>query len=177
MPSFSKKWVLSVRVREASAADIPGIMILERQSSSSPHWSGRQYEEVFRESRGWNSRRYAWVAEDDSEPRADDRAGARPAPLGFLVARQVEAEWELENIVVAYSARRRGVGTALLGSLITIAQEKRAQTILLEVRQSNEGARALYGKLGFRETGIRKGYYSNPSEDAVLCRFRFEADS
>ena len=88
--------------------------------------------------------------------------------LGFLVARHVVAEWELENIAVAPSARRTGVGKCLIEALIARAQQDNSESVHLEVRESNIPARRLYGSVGFTEAGRRKSYYANPLEDAVL---------
>jgi ribosomal-protein-alanine N-acetyltransferase len=88
--------------------------------------------------------------------------------LGFLVARHVLQDWELENIVVAEKKRGRGIGTSLLTELVARAQMGDGATIFLEVRESNTAARGLYAKLGFKQTGCRKSYYSKPLEDAVL---------
>ena len=87
---------------------------------------------------------------------------------GFLVARHMPPEWELENIVVAPAVRRIGIGKQLMDALLFQAQETNSDAIFLEVRESNTAARHLYEKLGFRENGRRKAYYSNPTEDAVL---------
>jgi ribosomal-protein-alanine acetyltransferase len=93
-----------------------------------------------------------------------------PEIIAFLIAHRIDAEWELENIVVAETARRRGLGTLLLRELITHARTENVSGIFLEVRESNQTARALYRKLGFKEVGLRKGYYANPPNDAILCR-------
>jgi ribosomal-protein-alanine N-acetyltransferase len=150
-----------VRVRRANPADISAMIDLEGQSVSAAHWSRSQYEALFVTATGQPSERLAWVAEDES---------AAAGIYAFLVARRVDAEWELENMVVAGTARRRGVGTLLLRVLVAHAKAERGSGIFLEVRESNQGARDLYRKSGFEETGLRKGYYTNPKEDAVLCR-------
>jgi ribosomal-protein-alanine N-acetyltransferase len=93
--------------------------------------------------------------------------------LAFLVAHRVDNEWELENIVVAEESQRRGVATRLLREFVDSARAKNADAIFLEVRQSNQAARALYRKFGFVETGARKGYYPTPPEDAILYRLSF----
>jgi ribosomal-protein-alanine N-acetyltransferase len=139
------------------------MMVLQRQSPTAAQWSRQQYQGLFVISTGRQSERVAWVAEDES--------GA-PEVLAFLVAHKVDAEWELENIVVAGTARRRGLGTRLLGEFVAHARTERGSGIFLEVRESNQCARALYLKAGFEETGLRKSYYSNPPEDAILCRLR-----
>lgn len=87
---------------------------------------------------------------------------------GFLVARVDTVTCELENIVVADEWRRRGTGSRLLQKLISTVREDRLQRVQLEVRESNSVARSLYRNLGFVESGRRKKYYPNPTEDAVL---------
>jgi ribosomal-protein-alanine N-acetyltransferase len=140
------------------------MMALECQSPAAGHWAQNQYEALFVATSGpEHSERLAWVAEDE--------AGALDV-LAFLVAHRVDTEWELENIVVAETARRRGVGARLVNELIAHVQAVRGGSIFLEVRRSNQSARSLYRKAGFEETGLRKSYYADPPEDAVLCRLR-----
>jgi [ribosomal protein S18]-alanine N-acetyltransferase len=93
------------------------------------------------------------------------------AVAGFIVGRQVASEWEIENIAVTASARRCGLGTRLVGEFLDLARQRGSQEIFLEVRESNHAARALYEKWAFVEAGRRKGYYSDPAEDALVLRF------
>jgi [ribosomal protein S18]-alanine N-acetyltransferase len=140
------------------------MMDLELQSPAAAHWSRQQYEGLFATAHGGQpSERLALVAEDE---------GQTPKVLAFLVARRVEAEWELENIVVAQAARRRGGGSRLLEELVAHARKEKGTGIFLEVRESNQSARALYRKVGFKETSLRKSYYSSPPEDAIICHLR-----
>jgi len=90
------------------------------------------------------------------------------AIVGFLVARHVSGEWELENIVVSEESRGKGIGAGLLGELFSRARLSGDSSVFLEVRESNSAARGLYAKVGFEESGRRRGYYSNPQGDAVL---------
>jgi ribosomal-protein-alanine N-acetyltransferase len=90
---------------------------------------------------------------------------------GFVVARHVAPEWELENIVVAPAVRRRGLGQRLLDALLAAARETNSSSVFLEVRESNAAARCFYEKAGFVQTGRRKSYYTDPAEDAVLYRY------
>jgi ribosomal-protein-alanine N-acetyltransferase len=161
-----------VRVRPANAADVPAMMDLERQSPAAGHWSRNQYQALFAATNE-KSQCFAWVAEDDGGTQLERIPSASPGILAFLIAHRVDAAWELENIVVAATARRRGIGQRLLGELIEQVRSTQGSEISLEVRHSNHDARALYRKAGFQEVGLRKGYYSNPSEDAILCRLRF----
>lgn len=116
------------------------------------------------------SGRFVWVVEDELTEAAGGLTIEHPELLAFLVARRIGAEWELENIAVAPSARRHGFGALLLRKLIGEASAANGESIFLEMRKSNLGARSLYRKFGFREQGLRKSYYSDPPEDAILYR-------
>jgi [ribosomal protein S18]-alanine N-acetyltransferase len=159
-----------VRVRRANATDIPRIMELERKSATAAHWTQEQYAEALaRESEEQRAERLAWVAEEDlqAQPQVAKKA---PEIVAFLIARRVDAEWELENVVVASRARRKGLGSLLIKTLAQHAVRLRGTSIFLEVRESNQAARALYEGVGFEESGVRKNYYANPAEDAILYR-------
>jgi ribosomal-protein-alanine acetyltransferase len=142
---------------------------LDRSTPSAAHWSRSHYDALFAAD-GLQGRweRFAWVVQDDSEPVST--SANKPQVLGFLVAHRVDSEWELENIVVAAGARRKGFGILLLNQLIGDARAAHATGIFLEVRESNHDARALYEKHGFKTTAWRKNYYANPSDNAVLYR-------
>lgn len=77
-------------------------------------------------------------------------------------------ECELQNIAVSPLARRKGVASALLRALIDQCERIACDRIMLEVREQNTAARNLYRAFGFFEVGIRKNYYTNPKENAVL---------
>jgi ribosomal-protein-alanine N-acetyltransferase len=117
------------------------------------HWSEQAYQNVFN---AGAPERILWVIEDDNKLQA------------FLIARFSTAECEVENLVVCDSERRRGLASTLLQTLIASARERNLDCILLEVRESNQSARALYEKLGFQVNGRRKAYYSQPPEDAIV---------
>jgi len=154
-----------VRIRPATAADIPSIMNLERQSATSGHWTEQQYREVFRNE---GVGRLVLVAEDSPVAGSNASPDALPRILGFLVAHHLAPEWELENIVVASPARRKGLGKRLLDALLTAVRKTNSTSVFLEVRDSNAAARTLYEKAGFAQSGRRKAYYTDPAEDAVL---------
>ncbi|MDQ2950071.1 MAG: GNAT family N-acetyltransferase, partial [Acidobacteriota bacterium] len=87
---------------------------------------------------------------------------------GFLVSREVaHREREILNVAVDPEFRRSGVAQGLIRSEI----ERFPGDHFLEVRASNSPARALYEKLGFREVGVRPGYYDNPPEAGIVMRF------
>jgi ribosomal-protein-alanine N-acetyltransferase len=164
-----------VKVRPATAADLPAMLDLERQCPAAAHWSPQKYDDLFRTLEG-GSRRFVLVLDESAEgskrgpesqlESAPSRAVLRT--LGFLIAHHVHPEWELENLVVAPAFRRRGLATRLLTALLLHARETNSQSVFLEVRESNQEARALYIRAGFEESGRRRLYYTNPQEDAVL---------
>jgi [ribosomal protein S18]-alanine N-acetyltransferase len=143
---------LDTQIRAACPADIPSIVGLERQASSAAHWPESFYRAIFE---GGGAVRIFRVAE------------AGGLLQGFLLARVIADECELENIIVAEASQRRGFGSKLIRALVEAARDQNATRILLEVRESNASARALYEKCGFALTGRRKAYYTNPVEDAV----------
>jgi len=157
-----------MKIRIATVEDIPGIMGLERASPSAAHWSERRYRELLEKEVG-TAEKVVLVGEaDGASADATETQGRNVA--GFLVARSVAAEWELENIVVAVGARRGGLGRRLLQDLLARIHQAGGGCVFLEVRESNAAARGLDEKAGFRENGRRKAYYADPLEDAILYR-------
>jgi len=153
-----------VTIRLATTREVPEVIRLERRCLPAAHWSEQQYEELFRTGEDAIGR-LALIAVSTT---SNDPQYAGKEILGFLVARHLAPEWELENIVVAPETRGKGVGARLLEELLARAKQTNSDSVYLEVRESNLAARALYGKCGFQEAGRRKSYYANPSEDAVL---------
>jgi ribosomal-protein-alanine N-acetyltransferase len=101
--------------------------------------------------------------------------GVRPVPqiagtfiLGFAGIWFLADEAHLATIAVRDQWRRRGVGGQLLEATIDLAVKESARLLTLEVRASNEAARAMYASYGFAEVGMRPGYYSDNKEDAIL---------
>lgn len=82
----------------------------------------------------------------------------------------VADEAEIASVCVDPAYRRLGGGTKLLQTLLRQARLSGAQNVYLEVRASNQAAQELYRGAGFECIGVRKRYYTNPSEDAVLMR-------
>ena len=77
-------------------------------------------------------------------------------------------EGEITNVAVAPERRRQGVAGQLVQALMEEAKESGVRIFILEVRASNTGAVRLYQRLGFKPCGIRKNFYQNPKEDAIV---------
>ena len=88
-----------------------------------------------------------------------------------MIARVVDREWEIENIAVAGPARRRGLGTRLLGELLDLARgQRRRRQYFWKSANPTTRRGSLYEKWAFLESGRRRGYYKDPEEDAILYR-------
>lgn len=91
---------------------------------------------------------------------------------GYLLFSYVMDEGEIIRVAVAPEMRRIGVATALLLELERLCVEKQIAKVMLDVRAHNEAARAFYLANGFEQDGIRKNFYVDPSEDAILMSRR-----
>lgn len=90
--------------------------------------------------------------------------------LGYIFFTAVLDEGGVDNIAVLPSVRRQGVASALLEAFHSYGRTHGLTSLFLEVRPSNEGAAALYRKMGYQEVGRRKNYYLDPKEDAVIMK-------
>jgi ribosomal-protein-alanine N-acetyltransferase len=145
-------------IRPATPADIPDMIRLTDHSATAAHWSREQYDRSFDPG---SPNRLAMVVQDSQSLQ------------GFLIAQGILDEWEIENIAIASPARRRGLGTRLLGEFLDEARAKGARAVYLEVRESNRAACSLYEKWSFEQSGRRPRYYSDPVEDAIIYRHTF----
>lgn len=88
--------------------------------------------------------------------------------VGYCIVYYVLDEGEIARIAVDENVRRQGVGRGLLDYVCKCCRQKKIERLLLDVRESNSGARAFYQRYGFKEDGIRKDFYEQPKENAVL---------
>ena len=146
---------MPVAIRSGALNDVLAILAIEQQAPSAAHWTAEQYKKLVGSG-------VVLVAEE---------AGKL---CGFVCAKAVADEWEIENIVVAAEFLRRGIANELVRNLVQRAENEAASAILLEVRESNLPARGLYEKHGFREVGRRRVYYRDPVENAILYALRFD---
>lgn len=93
---------------------------------------------------------------------------------GYIGSQTVMGETDMMNVAVHPDYRRQGIANRLILTLVEALKARGSHWLMLEVRQSNDPARALYAKLGFAEVGRRKNYYRNPKEDALILRKEWE---
>lgn len=89
---------------------------------------------------------------------------------GYIGSQSVEGEADMMNVAVHPDYRRQGVGEMLVDGLVEALKEKGVHSLSLEVRRSNQSAIRLYEKTGFAQAGLRRNYYRNPKEDALILR-------
>jgi len=139
-----------VNFREIQSADMGEIMTIERTSFTSP-WSARFFLEEIRVS-------YAKFVVAEMAGRI----------VGYIIYWQLLKEVDIHNLAVHPAYRRRGIGRSLLSLAVDSAKGQGSNRVTLEVRKSNQAAQQLYHTLGFVERGVRKGYYSDDGEDALV---------
>ena len=94
---------------------------------------------------------------------------------GYVGSQSVMGESDMMNVAVHPDFRRQGIGERLILDLIDQLNQRGNHSLTLEVRASNVSAIALYRKLGFEQVGLRKNYYRNPKEDALILRKEWES--
>lgn len=93
---------------------------------------------------------------------------------GYIGGRTIAGETEIFNVAVSPKFRRKGLGRVLIKRFIDEARKKDTEQIFLEVRTSNLPAISLYESEGFAFCGIRKDYYTDPKENAILMHLAFD---
>ncbi len=142
---------LDITVDPMRVRDLNDVMVIERLSFSTP-WSKSAFLSELLE----NDRAHYLVA----------RVNGRP--VGYVGIWLVADEGHITNVAVHPDYRSRGVGRRLLDAITELAVRKGARRLTLEVRKSNLRAQSLYQSLGFQGVGIRRGYYRDNNEDAII---------
>ena len=153
----------ALHIRRAVEADVTAMVAIERASFTDP-WTAAAIASTLR----YDHMRVL-VAEERGGGAGDIGDGAG-RPLGYVVAMVARPEAEIADLAVAPDARRRGIGRALIDRLLADLEAEGVESVFLEVRESNRGARALYESRAFRGIGRRRGYYRLPVEDALLLK-------
>ncbi len=139
----------AIEVRRLTYADLPQVVAIERRAFTTP-WSLAMFVLELSKPAG------VCLAAFDGETM-----------LGYLICSRYDTVWHLMNVSVDPTHRRRGIASALLNSLIDRIGDPTSQ-LTLEVRPSNEGAIKLYERFGFRSAGVRRRYYQDNGEDALI---------
>jgi ribosomal-protein-alanine N-acetyltransferase len=140
-----------LEIRPMGVKDVDQIIQIEKQAFPTP-WTKRTYMAELLD----NDRAYYFVA------RLHGRV------VGYIGMWLIAGEGHITNLAVHPQFRRRGVGWELLRALADFARSRGAESLTLEVRVSNSEAQRLYTKFGFIKSGIRRGYYLDNGEDALI---------
>jgi ribosomal-protein-alanine N-acetyltransferase len=142
---------VNVELRRLETGDLDEVEEIERESYPTP-WSRSMFDAELRK----------------PSSLALGAFTERDRLVGYaFVSRYVDA-WHVMNVAVADTYRRRGIAVALLERLFDVTATDPRRGYTLEVRVSNTGAIALYEKLGFEARGVRRGYYTDNREDALI---------
>ena len=159
------------RLRPLRAADVGEVARLEAELFGGEAWSADLLaHELARSDGAGADRRYVVVEEGPD----DDGQILGYAGLWYGDGR---GDADLLTIATVPRARRRGLAAAMLGELIGLARAAGCRAVLLEVRVSNDAARALYPRHGFTAAGQRRRYYTAPVEDALVMRLPLDGGS
>ncbi len=137
-------------LRQATLDDLPALLALEHRAFDRP-WPEGAFEQELTLPQA-----EVWMATDGDQA------------IGYVDFWIVHGEVSLLNVAVDPGHRRQGLARRLLACMQSRAEEEDADAIFLEVRRGNDGARALYSSEGFEQIGIRKRYYSDTGEDALV---------
>jgi [ribosomal protein S18]-alanine N-acetyltransferase len=138
----------AVEIRRLIYADLPQVVAIERRAFTTP-WSLAMFVLELSKPSG-----ICLAAEVDDEL------------VGYLICSRYDTVWHVMNVAVDIDRRRRGIATALIGALLDKVGADAQVT--LEVRKSNAGAQLLYERFGFKSAGLRRRYYADNGEDAVI---------
>ena len=141
---------MSIMIRRALPEDAAAIYGIENEISRHP-WTEDQIREEIEFCQA-----YTCVAE----------TGGRI--VGFATMQNAAEFAHINELGVLASQRRRGLGRRIMEDLIREAEERGCDTVSLEVRRSNAPALALYRSFGFRQEGVRRDFYRDPQEDALV---------
>jgi len=151
-----------VLIRPMTKPDLARVKAIANSLPDAPHWPKSAYKTAI---------------DPDSAPRriALVATGTEAGDVeGFAVASLLPPQSELETIAVEAARQRRSLGRRLFDELVLQLKAAGVEEVHLEVRVSNQPALGFYRSLGFVPTGLRRGYYADPVEDAALMRLRLQ---
>jgi ribosomal-protein-alanine N-acetyltransferase len=134
--------------------DIEAVVMIEEENFSMP-WSKTDFEDELK-----NPKAMYFVAIENGEL------------VGFSGLWNIVNEGNITNIAIKKQYQQQGIGTKLVEEMIERAKEDGINALTLEVRVSNKRAQHVYEKIGFEGVGIRKSFYQQPNEDALIMWYR-----
>jgi ribosomal-protein-alanine N-acetyltransferase len=149
-----------MRLTRATAAECEAMAAAHAEAFDEKSWREDEFDDLL-EGEGI----YGFLADDEE-------------PLGVILCRIAADEVEVLTVGVTLAARRRGVALALMLAALDLARDAGVAQAFLEVAIDNDGAIALYERLGFRKTGLRKSYYDRGPQgfsDALVMRLDLNA--
>jgi ribosomal-protein-alanine N-acetyltransferase len=139
-----------MEIRRARPDDADGIEMIENESFGDPF----QKKDIF-----------GYICSESGMCfTATDESGV----VGYVIGTKIPPEGEIYRIAVRPDKRQRGIGYRLLSYALKTELGHGVETVFLEVRSKNIAAIALYRAYGFKEIGVRKNYYQNPTDDAII---------
>ncbi len=144
---------MTIELRRLTLGDLGAIERIEREAYPTP-WSRSMFA--------------GEVAKPSSISLGAFDLDGEGTLVGYLIISRYVDAWHVMNIAVAHAYRRRGIASRMLEELFRLTEHDRKRGYTLEVRVSNTSAIALYERLGFNATGIRRGYYTDNREDALI---------
>lgn len=142
-----------IMIKKMTDANVPQVAELEKLCFGSAAWSEKSIASELTNDLA------LWLVAEDGD-----------SVVGYVGSQTVFPETDMMNIAVTPERRREGIAEVLVDSLVVELKRLGSDSLTLEVRVSNTPAICLYQKLGFHEAGLRKNYYRNPKEDAMILR-------
>ncbi len=144
--------MFSAKIKPMQKSDLDDVISIEAKAYGEHHWS----KDSFMSELSNDLAKYFSVFNTDGQL------------IGYCGCWQILEEAHITNIAVSLDYRRKHIGEALLTTIIDECYRNMAKYITLEVRVGNKPAIALYEKYGFKSLGVRKGYYQDNNEDALI---------
>jgi len=153
-------------LRKATENDIKRMAEMELICFPEEPWSENMiYEDIVKNDRAFYI--VADISDELSEDKLKEMKLTGPV-IGYIGVWQILDEGHITNVAVDPNFRRKHIGKALVSTMIEVTKNNGISSWTLEVRPSNSQAIKLYEKMGFTEAGLRKGYYENNNEDALI---------
>ena len=146
-----------MEIVKMNSAHVASVAAIEKECFGTEAWSERSVASEL------ENKLALWLVALDGETVA-----------GYVGSQTVCNETDMMNVAVTAPYRRQGIAEKLVNALVEELKAIESHSLTLEVRASNTPAIALYEKLGFVQTGLRKNYYRNPKEDALILRKEWE---